>query len=120
MTSRLIHPRMTAVLTRDFFDQLCTLKRPLKTQDGVGEEIIEQSIHPGYEAIPCRVGPAGGGERRGNNYTLLDATHRIVLVGQYQVTEEWVAEVNGQEYEILLVAVDAEQAMTRLDTRIAR
>lgn len=120
MKSRLLHPRMMQALSVDFFDQLCTLKKPLKAQDGAGEEIVSQSVHPGYEAIPCRVGPAGGGERRGSNYTHLDATHRIVLVGQYQVTEEWTAEVDGQEYEILLVAVDAEQVMTRLETRIAR
>lgn len=108
-------------LRRDFFTQSCALKEPTKAQDTTGAETTTYSVRAGYEAIPCRVGPAGGGERRGNNYTYLDATHRILLDGQFHdVTEEWVAEVGGQEYQILLPAVDAEGVMTRLECRVVR
>ena len=119
--SRLIHPRMMSSLTRDFFTQSCALKEPLKSRNAAGEELRTYAARQGCEAIPCRVGSAGGGKRRGDLYAYLDATHRIVLAGLFPfVTEEWVAEVNGQEYEILLVAGDGEGVMTRLETRIAR
>lgn len=126
--SRLVHPRMMEALMRDFFTQSCVLKEPVKSRDSVGEELRTYAPHQGCEAIPCRVGPAGGrvgpaggGERRTDRYAYLDVTHRIVLVGLFPfVTEEWIAEVNGQEYEILLVTGDGEGVMTRLETRIAR
>ncbi|MFZ5856779.1 MAG: hypothetical protein ACOYZ6_08110 [Chloroflexota bacterium] len=121
MQSRIVHPRMMEYLRRDFFTQSCALKQPTKAQDTTGAETVAHDVKPGYEVIPCRVGAAGGGERRGNNYTYLDATHRILLDGQFQdVTEEWIAEVDGQEYQILLVAKDAEGVMTRLECRIVR
>jgi hypothetical protein len=112
---------MMQSLTRDFFPQRCALKEPIKTPDAAGEELRTYALHQGCEAIPCRVGPAGGGERRTDRYAYLDATHRIVLSGMFPfVTEQWIAEVNGQAYEILLVTGDGEGAMTRLETRIIR
>lgn len=119
--SRIVHPRLMPALRRDFFTQWCALKKPSKAQSSAGEETVTYATRPGYEAVPCRVGPAGGGERRGSHAVYLDATHRIVLQGQYQdVTEEWIAAVNGTDYQILLVAQDAEGAMTRLECRITR
>lgn len=119
--SRIVHPRMMEYLRRDFFTQSCALKQPTKSQDTTGAETVFFAVRTGYEAIPCRVGTAGGGERRGNNYTYLDATHRILLDGQFQdVTEEWIAEVDGQEYQILLAATDPEGVMTRLECRVVR
>jgi len=121
MVSRLIHPRMMEQLERDFFPQLCALKQPVKTQSSTGKEIVNYEVRPGYEALPCRVAPASGGERRGERFTHLDATHAIALPGQFQdVTEEWIAVVDEQKYEILLVGKDAEGVMTHLDARIAR
>lgn len=121
MTSRIVHPRMMATLERDFFTQSCALKKPTKSQNAVGEETATFAVQPGCDAIPCRVSSASGGERRTNNYVYLDATHKIVLVGQFQeLSEEWIAEVDGQEYQILLVVRDAEGAMTRLECRIVR
>jgi len=112
---------MMEYLERDFFAQRCALKKPTKTQDTTGAETVTHAVKPGYEAIPCRVGPSAGGERRTNQQVYLDATHRIVLSGQFaDVTEEWVAEVDSQEYQILLVAKDAEGVMTRLECRIVR
>lgn len=122
MTSRLVHPRMMAALEQDFFPQSAALKPPVKSRNTAGEEVV---THPapraGYEAVPCRVGPADGGERRMTQQTYLDATHRIVLSGQFpDLAEEWKAEVDSQEYDVLLVTADPEDAMTRLMARIVR
>lgn len=122
--STLIHPRMLDRLG-NFFPQRCALKEPTISQDTTGEEDKVYDVHPGYESIPCRMGAAGGGQRRGNQYAYMEATHRIVLAGQYPDLpeawldgEEWMAEVDGREYKILAVAKSAEETTTRLETRI--
>lgn len=118
MISRIVHPRMMEALTRDFFTQICTLKEPNKSQNSVGEEIVTYTTRSGYEAIACRVGQAGGSERRTALMTFLNATHIIVLAGQYpDVTEEWQPEVDGQTYDILRVDPDQQGAMTSLFVR---
>jgi hypothetical protein len=116
---------MLAKLEKTFFPQRCALKEPTKSQNSTGQEIRTHSVHVGYEAIPCRVGAAGGGQRRGNQMTYLEATHRIVLSGQYpdlpsawREGEEWMAEIDGVEYTILMVATSTEESTTRLETRI--
>lgn len=122
--SRLIHPKMTKVLEKDFFPQRCALKKPVKSQSTTGKEKVSYFTQPGYEALPCRVAPASGGERRGNNFTHLDTTHAIMVPGSYDdVTEEWVAEVDGVTYQILKpgkASRDPEGAMTHFDTRFVR
>ncbi len=121
MSSRLIHPKMTSMLERDFFPQNCALRRPVKSQSTTGREILDYETPPGYEALPCRVAPAGGGERRISQGNYLDATHAIALPGQFpDVTEEWIAVVDEVKYQILLVGKDAEGVMTHLDTRIVK
>ena len=121
MVSRIVHPRMMKVLEKDFFPQLCTLKEPVKSRDSSGEEIRTYVVRAGYEELPCRVAPAGGSERRGNQFTHLDATHAIALPGQFaDLTEEWIAVVDDQEYQILNVGKDAEGVMTHLETRVVR
>lgn len=121
----LIHPRFTEKLERNFFPQLCALKKPSKSQATTGEEVNTYAVRPGYEAIPCRVGTAGGGQRRGNQFVYIEATHRIVLLGffadlpeAWKEGEEWLAEVDGQEYKILLVGNSVEKKTTRLECRI--
>lgn len=121
MNSRLIHPKMMSTLERDFFPQRCALKRPVKSQSTTGKETITYEVKPGYEALPCRIAPAGGGERRVSQYNYLDATHAIAMPGQFQdVNEEWIAVVDGAQYQILLVGKDAEGVMTHLETRIVK
>ena len=107
-------------LQRDFFTQSCALEKPTKTQDAdTNEEIITFAIQ--HDGIPCRVGLSRGGERRLSDGTYLDATHRIVLTDQFNdLTEEWIAVVDEQEYQILLVTPDAEKIMTRLECRVLR
>jgi hypothetical protein len=116
---------MAQRLEANFFRQRCALKVPTKSQSTTGQEQKAYAVHPGYESIPCRIGAAGGGQRRGNDRVFLEATHRIVLSQQcpdlpeaWLEGEEWVAEVDGREYKILLVAKSAEELTTRLETRI--
>lgn len=124
MQSRLIHPRMTEILERDFFPQRCALLEPVKSQSTTGKEKVAYVVKAGYEELPCRVAPATGGERRGNNYTHLDTTHAIAVPGTYDdVTEEWVAEVDGVTYQILKpgkASRDAEGVMTHFEARFVR
>jgi hypothetical protein len=119
--SRLVHPKLISILQIDFFPQRCALKKPVKSQSTTGKQNITYVVEPGYEALPCRVAPPSGGERRGDRYTHLDATHAIAIPGQFaDLTEEWVAVVDGQQYQILLIGKDAEGVMTHLETRIAK
>jgi len=119
MSSRLIHPRMLDTLQRDFFMQVCALKKPTKTQNSTGQEKVVYAVRPGYEAILCRVGEASGGERRTNDMNYLEATHTILLVGQFQdLTTEWQVSVDGKDYDVLLVFPAPEGAMTKLLVRI--
>lgn len=124
MNSRLIHPKMTKVLERDFFPQSCALKKPVKSQSTTGKEKVSYETQAGYEALPCRVAPASGGERRGTNYTHLDTTHAIAVPGVFDdVTEEWVAVVDEITYQILRpgkASHDAEGVMTHFETRFVR
>lgn len=120
-----IHPRMLKNLEKKFFTQMCALKEPMPAQDTTGEENNSYQVHTGYDQIPCRVSAAKGGQRRGNQSTYIEATHQIALAGMYsdlptawREGEEWIAEVAGVEYKILLVATSAEQAITHLETRI--
>ena len=124
MNSRLIHPKMMKVLEKDFFQQRCALKKPVKSQSTTGKEKVSYTAQAGYEALPCRVAPAGGGERRGDHFTHLDTTHAIAVPGVFDdVTEEWVLEVDGVTYQILRpgkASRDAEGAMTHFETRFVR
>src|SRR5688572_1155097 len=101
MVKRLVDPRMVSQL-QHFFPQRCTFKRPVKSQSTTGKEITTPEVVPGYEALPCRVAPANGGERRVTQSTYLEATHSIALPGQFpDLTEEWTAVVDGRAYQIL-------------------
>ncbi len=119
MHSRLIHPRLLQTLDRDFFPQDCAIQAPGITRDTAGGEIRSYSTVAGMESIPCRVAPAGGGERRSAQQVFLDSTHTILLAGQFRsLTTAMRAVVNGQAYDILLPEPDSEGATTRLTCRI--
>jgi len=118
--SRFIHPTLTSVLA-DFFPQGCTIQQASISQDAAGAEIRAYADVIGLVDVACRVAPAQGGERNTAEMTYLDATHRIVLAGSYpQITEAMRAVVDGQAYDILLSALDAEGAITRLSVKLVR
>ncbi len=119
--TRLMHPKLMDTLQRDFFVQTCALKKPTKSQNTTGQETVIYTVRPGYEAIPCRVGQASGGERRTTEMNYLEATHTIVLSGQFQdLTTEWQASVDSKDYDILLLTADPDGVMTKLLVRIVQ
>ncbi len=117
--SRIVHPRMVEALQRDFFKQTCALKAPTKSRSTTGQEQDTYAVVTGYEAVPCRVAPSSGGERRTNLQVYSDTTHVISLAAQIlNLTKEWRANVDGQDYLILRVSTEAEGAFTHLECRI--
>lgn len=119
--SKLFHTRLLRELEKNHFPQTCALKMPVKTQSTTGNEKVTHEVRSGYEAIPCRVAPATGGERRTTAYVYSDTTHVILLAGQFgDLASDWVAEVDGQEYDILLPAEDADGLVTHLECRVVK
>lgn len=115
-----IDPRMIARL-EPFFSQRCTIEAPAKVQSSFGELSPTFSQVPGWEAIPCRVAPVGGGEQRTNQQVFVEATHTIELMGIFNgISEEMQAIVNSVHYDILLVEVTPEATITRLQARVIR
>jgi hypothetical protein len=111
---------MMDYLERDFFTQSCALKMRSTTQDAETNEATN-TYAVVHDDVPCRVAAPSGGERRMMNGTVAEMTHRIVVSGDYSdVDETWIATVDEQDYEILLVGRTAEQVLTRLDCRILR
>lgn len=121
MSSSLIHPRMTASLTQNFFPQLCTIEESTETQSTSGQPVPVWTAVPGLTGLACRVGEVSGGERRSNNQIYLDATNVILLAGDHAgITETNRAVVDGQAYDILLPRRSADKAVTRLIVRFVR
>ena len=115
-----IDPRMINRLVA-FFSQRCTIEAPVKTQDSFGAIPGSFATVTGWQAIPCRVAPVGGGEQRTALQTFVDATHVIELMGIFNgISEEMQAVVGGVHYDILLVEVTPEATITRLQARIIR
>jgi len=111
---------MMEALKRDFFTQSCALKAPVKAQDTSGQESVTYPTAK-YPSVPCRVGNITGGERRTTAVKYLDATHSIVLSGQFHdLNTQWQASVNGVDYDILLVTPDAEGILTNLLARVVQ
>lgn len=119
--SRLIHPRMMDSLTRDFFPHVCRIDAKTVTQDASGHETPTWQAVSGWEEIACRKAPLSGNEQRTGNQTYLEATEKIILVGQYAgMNETMRAVVDGQAYDILVVEPDSEGVNTRLMVRLSR
>ncbi len=118
MTSRLIHPRLMATLEQDFFATYCTIEQAVESQDSMGGVVPTWGTLFAY--LPCRIAPAGGGERRQTNQIVLESTHTIVISGTYAITSKMRAVVEDVIYDILLVERDSEWTMTRLNVRIVR
>lgn len=121
MASRLVHPQLMQTLQRDFFKQSCRIEQAAKSQNTTGQETKTWSAVPGWESIPCRKTPAGGGERRTQQGVYLDATHTIVLATALNgLTTAMRAVVDGKAYDILLVEPDSEGITMRLTCRIVQ
>lgn len=113
-------PRMIDRLAK-FFPQRCAIEAPNSSQNSFGEEGNTYTTVIGWNSIPCRVAPTGGGEQRSALQTIVEASHTIELSGVYQgITEKMRAIVNGIHYEILLAEATPEETVTRLQVRLVR
>ncbi|MCI0550522.1 MAG: hypothetical protein L0287_06180 [Anaerolineae bacterium] len=119
MSSRLIHPRMLETLAPDFFYRRGTIQQATETQSTTGQVKKLWADVPGMTAIQCRISASGGGERRSQNQTYLDATNTALLAGAFTVNEKMrFVDDKGLVYDILLVEPDSEQISTRLTLRL--
>lgn len=113
MTS-LIHPRLFEQMAA-FYPSTCTIQESTETQDAAGQPIAAWSNLAGHAGLACRVGPAGGGERKSMNQVYLVATHTVHLAGNYPlITSKMRALVDGMTLDILLPASDGQAHHTKL------
>lgn len=121
--SRLVHPDLMKTLRVDFFNRTGTIQQANKSQSTTGQEKKTWSNVPGMINIPCRISPAGGGERRFQTQVYMDASDIVVLSGKYDgITEEMrFVDDKGNIYDITRKPeVDSEGITTRLTLRTVR
>jgi hypothetical protein len=118
MSSRMIvHPRMLEGLAA-FYPSLCTIQNAVEPQDSVGQP-VPTSYTDALTALPCRVSPAGGSERKLPNQTYAVGSHTINLRGHYPtITPKQRAVVEGVAYDILAVESDGNAYTTRLQVQV--
>lgn len=110
----LVHPRLFQALAA-FYPSLCTIQQATETRDAAGQPIPAWANLAGHVDIDCRLGPAGGGERKAVNQVYTIATHTIHLAGYYpSITTKMRAVVDGAAYDILLTASDGNEHHTKL------
>jgi len=118
--SQFIHPRMFEELTA-FYPAVCAVQAATEVRDEVGQPIEAWANVPGLDALPCRVSPSGGSERRQPNQVYSLSTHVINLAGHYAtISTKHRAVVALQAYDILLVEHDGNQQMTKLVCQVVR
>lgn len=110
-----------------FYPGTCAIQQATETADSYGELMETWAAVGGMEAIPCRVSPAGGTERKSPQAIWSVATHVINLQGGFRtITAKMRAVVDcGEEqsamaYDILLAQVDGGGEVTRLVCEVVR
>lgn len=78
--TEIISPRMFASLAA-FFPNVCTIQEASETRDAAGQPIPTWADK--YQAVACRVQPAGANERRAAEGIYSTATHTVALAGYY-------------------------------------
>lgn len=102
---------------RNFFPDTATIQQKPnpESQDAAGQPVEVWTNLPGHDAIPCRVMPSGGTERRSTNQLIAQSTHVILLTGAYKAIEARMrVTVKTLAYDILLPETDGSAAITRL------
>lgn len=112
----IVHPRMLEGLAL-FYPSLCTIQQATLAQDAVGEPLATWADL--LQALPCRVSPAGGQERKLPNQTYGVASHTINLRGHYpSITIAMRAVVDSVNYDVLSVEHDGNAYTTRLQVQV--
>lgn len=122
-SSRLIHPNLMQKLQVDFFNRTGSIQEASEARSTTGQEKHDWANVPGMVDIPCRISAAGGGERRFQSQTYLDATDIALLSGAYSsITEKMrFMDDSGNIYDITRKPeLDSEGITTRLTLRTVR
>lgn len=121
-SSSIVHPQLMEALLPNFFNRRGAIQEPNKTQSTTGQEKQTWADVVGMTAIPCRIAPAGGLERRFQNEAFLDATDTALLSGTFERLTEQMRFVGdkGNVYDILRVEFDSQAVTTRLTLRTVR
>jgi hypothetical protein len=122
MISRLVHPDLLKTLNIDFFNRTGTVQQATDSQSTTGQVKKAWADVPGMISISCRIAAAGGGERRFQTESYLDATDTVLLSGTFATLTEKMRFVDdkGNIYDILRVEPDSEGITTRLTLRTVR
>lgn len=125
MTRAQVDARLVGRLMPSIFNNHCTVQTKTSVaRDSVGQETETWANVPGLVDLPCTVAPVQrmtfNQEQRLAYATITDATHRILIVGDYgaQITTRMQLVIASQAYDILSVDVDSRGITTRLYTRI--
>jgi head-tail adaptor len=121
VTRSLIHPRMTARLTPTFYPDNVAVQVPSGGRDSTGDVIDTWATVTALRALPCRITPTGGQQERQAAYgTVTEATHAVLIPGDYEgdiTTKHRLLAASGAIYDVLAVAADSAHATTRVLVR---
>ena len=114
----IVHPRMLAALTPDFYASLCTIETATETNTK-GSISKAWAALAGHIDLACRIAPSGGAEIRRPDMTYAQTSHTIDLAGHYPaIRPEMRAIISGTAYDIQAVEHDGSAAQTRLQAQI--
>lgn len=103
----------------NYFPSRCTIHETLESRDDYGGVVLteEDDSQPIGDALQCRVEPLGDSSRELRRKDGTIVTHaRTIRFRHYhpEITEEHIALVDGEKYDIILVDHEATKAHTRL------
>ena len=121
MRKELISSKLPAALVR-FYPTTADIQVKATTpKNAVGEEPDTWADVVGLTDLPCALAPAGEGEIKRPDGTIVIASHVISFPGYYPtITELHRAVVSGVNYDILLVRNDSHSKMTSLMVQVVR
>jgi head-tail joining protein len=121
VTRPLIHPRMTARLTPTFYPDHVAVQVTTGGKDAAGGVTDSWGTVTALQSLPCRISPTGGQQERQAAYgTITDATHAVLIPGDYEgaiTTKHRLLAASGAIYDVLAVAADSAHATTRVLVR---
>ncbi len=121
MNNTLIHPKL-ASNQKNFFTDSATIQSYTEALDAVGQPIKTwaDKLVTGeiLVDIGATIGMSSGEEVKLKDKTYAISTHKILLRGNYTVTEKDRVVIDSITFDILSVDKDSKKVFTRLLTRI--
>ncbi len=109
-----------------YYDKACIIMEPVKSKSPSGAiQRKDWQAVTGLDSIPCRLASAvmkrANNEVRTPEGTYVVAPYEASLAGSYpQIKEEWRAQIDGTDYDIILVSPDSAGVTTHLALKIVR